>query len=67
LNSSSSSLESLDDKYLDSGEELFSPFHKTKLEAKSQFFEALDITQKKEYYQHLIPRKQEKLVTVKRI
>jgi hypothetical protein len=44
LNSSSSSLESLDDKYHDSGEELFSPFHKTKLEAKSQFFEALDIT-----------------------
>ncbi|KAK4009308.1 hypothetical protein OUZ56_018425 [Daphnia magna] len=44
LNSSSSSLESLDEKYLDSGDELFSPFHKTKLEATSQFFEALDIT-----------------------
>ena len=40
LNSSSeSSLEGLD-----SGDELFSPFHKTKLEATSQFFEAIDIT-----------------------
>lgn len=43
-NSSSGSLESLDEKYLDGGDELFSPFHKTKLEATSQFFEALDIT-----------------------